>query len=302
VNAYRNPLYARSLAEFGTPLHLPHSDGWLLRRPIPNSSEQDAVGCYPLFDCGDWKLLDADISRLESQAISVALVVNPFAAVDAVRLHELFPDMCRVFKEHAIVDFERSWRESISRHHRRNVRTAARHVDVERCAEPLAWLETWTELYSRLIDRHDVFGIARFSPASFERQLRVPGIAAFRASIASETVGMLLWYAAGPVAYYHLGAFSPRGYASRAAFALFDVALNYWAEQGMHWALLGGGAGWQAVAEDGLARFKNGWANDRRSAWFCGRILAPEKYARLAAARRPLTSDYFPKYRHPEAA
>jgi hypothetical protein len=51
-----------------------------------------------------------------------------------------------------------------------------------------------------------------------------------------------------------------------------------------------------------LSRFKNGWANDRRTAWFCGRILARGKYARLIASRKVTVPDYFPNYRHPEAA
>jgi hypothetical protein len=116
-----------------------------------------------------------------------------------------------------------------------------------------------------------------------------------------------LWYVRETIAYYHLGAFSPLGYESCAAFALFDVALHDLAKRGVHWANLGGGAGWQAATDDGLARFKQGWANDRRTAWFCGRVLDAARYAGLI---RPLTSvsrtfnasDYFPQYRHPEAA
>ncbi len=302
MNGYLSPLYAESLAEFGTPLYLPRSGGWLLVRPIPESAEHDAIGCYPLFNCRNWPALDSDLDGLEAQAVAVSLVVDPFSGVDATQLRGWFPDVCRPFKEHAVVDFGRDWRQAVCRHHRRNVRAAARRVEVERCGDPSAWLETWIKLYEHLIGRHGLCGIARFSRASFSRQLCVPGIAAFRAVVATETVGMVLWYVADTVAYYHLGAFSPLGYASRAAFALFDMALGDLAGRGVHWAALGSGPGWQATSDDGLTRFKNGWANDRRTAWFCGRILASAKYQRLTAARKLDAAEYFPKYRHSEAA
>jgi hypothetical protein len=302
MNGYLSPLYAESLAEFGTPLHLPRCDGWLLVRPIPHTEDHDAIGCYPLFNCRDWSAFGGDLDELAAQAVAVSLVVDPFSGTDATQLGAWFPDVCRPFKEHAVVDFGRDWRQAISPHHRRNVRAAARRVEVERCSDPSAWLETWIELYEHLIRRHDLCGIARFSRASFSRQLRVPGIVAFRAFVGTQTVGMLLWYIRDTVASYHLGAFSPLGYASRAAFALFDASLGDLASRGVRWAGLGAGAGWQGATDDGLSRFKNGWANDRRTAWFCGRILARGKYARLIASRKVTVPDYFPNYRHPEAA
>jgi Acetyltransferase (GNAT) domain len=302
VNGYLSPLYAASLAEFGSPLHLAESDGWLLLRPISESTECDAIGCYPLFNCRNWPALGAELDDLAEPAVSVSLVVDPFAAIDPTRLRDWFPDVCRPFKEHAVVDFSREWRQSICPHHRRNLRAAARRVEVECCQDPVAWLETWTDLYANLIARHEIRGTARFSRACFSQQFAVPGMTVFRAVVGTETVGMLLWYVAERAAYYHLGAFSPLGYASRAAFALFDVALGELAARDVQLCTLGAGAGWQAAKEDGLSRFKNGWANDRRTAWFCGRILAPDKYERLTAARQLPQAEYFPKYRQREAA
>lgn len=302
MNGYLSPLYAESLAEFGNPLHLPQSDGWLLTRPIPDTVEQDAVGCYPLFNCANWTALGEDLDQLTANAIAVSLVVDPFAAVEATSLADWFPDVCRPFKEHAVVDFDGDWRRGICRHHRRNVRAAARRVEVETCTNASIWLDTWSELYAHLVVRHGVRGIARFSRSSFARQLRVPGILVWRAAVANETVGMLLWYVADRVAYYHLGAFSPLGYESRAAFALFDVALGELAARGVRFATLGAGAGWRSASSDGLSRFKNGWTNDRRVAWICGRILAPAKYEQVTAARKVGKTGYFPQYRLPEAA
>jgi hypothetical protein len=297
MNGYRSHLYVDSLAEFGTPLHLPRSDAWVLKRPIPASAEHDAIGCYPLFNCVNWHALGADLDELGANAIAVSLVVDPFAQVDAARLGELFVDVCRPYKQHAVVDFEGDWRNAICQHHRRNIRFAARHVEIERGFEPARWLETWGALYENLVARHQIRGIARFSRNCFHRQFEVPGIVAFRATVRKQTVGMLLWYVANSVAYYHLGAFSDVGYQTRAAFALIDAALNEFAALGVRWALLGGGAGRQVAANDGLTRFKMGWANQSRTAWFCGRVLQRQKYEQLKTA--PVVSDheYFPKYR-----
>ncbi len=285
MNGYRSPLYVESLAEFGTPLHLPQSDAWVLKRPIPETAEHDAIGCYPLFNCGNWQALGADLDDLKADAIAVSAVVDPFAQVDAGNLGELFVDVCRPYKQHAVVDFDGDWRNAICQHHRRNIRFAARHVEIERSLEPAKWLEHWSELYDNLVARHQIQGIARFSRTAFRRQLNVPGIVAFRAAVGTQTVGMLLWYVADSVAYYHLGAFSDAGYETRAAFALFDAALNEFASLGLRWALLGGVRGWQVAPNDGLTRFKLGWANQRRTAWFCGLILERNRYEQLTTAR-----------------
>jgi hypothetical protein len=297
MNGYRSPLYVESLAEFGTPLHLPRSDAWVLKRPIPETGEHDAIGCYPLFNCGNWRALGEDLDALKAEAIAVSVVVDPFAPVDATKLGELFVDVCRPYKQHAIVDFGGDWRNAICQHHRRNIRFAARHVEIERSLEPAKWHEDWSELYDHLVARHQIRDIARFSRTSFRGQLNVPGIVAFRAAVGTQTVGMLLWYVADSVAYYHLGAFSDAGYETRAAFALFEAALNEFASLGLRWALLGGGAGWQVAPSDGLTRFKLGWANQSRTAWFCGLILERNRYERLSTARDFTKNDYFPKYR-----
>ena len=210
--------------------------------------------------------------------------------------------MCRAYKQHFVVEFDKDWQSSIARHHRRNIRAAAREVEVERCANPAAWLETWNLLYGHLIRRHEIHGIARFSTASFARQLSIPGAVAFRAARGEETVGMLLWFRQNEIAYYHLGAFNRAGYDAGAAFALFDAALTYFAAEGLRRAGVGAGAGWQGDLNDGLTRFKRGWANQHRTAWFCGRILKPEAYRRLVAADATRTPEYFPAYRRPEAA
>ena len=51
---YLHPMYAQSLIEYGTPLELPFSKGWILKRSIPGTNQFDGMGCYPIFACQDW--------------------------------------------------------------------------------------------------------------------------------------------------------------------------------------------------------------------------------------------------------
>jgi len=126
-------------------------------------------------------------------------------------------------------------------------------------------------LYSTLVERHHIKGLAAFSRASFIKQSGA-GIVVFRAVHNEATVGMLLWYVQGNRAYYHLGAYSPRGYELGASFALFDSAIRYFAGHELEWLNLGGSAGVTA-GESGLDRFKRGWSTEVRPAYFCGRVL-----------------------------
>src|ERR1039458_447089 len=87
---YLNAGYAASLAEFGTPRKLPHSDGWLLERDIPDSPHRDAMGCYPLFCCRKWTGLAQDIEGLWEDLISVALVADPFGEYSEADLKRAF--------------------------------------------------------------------------------------------------------------------------------------------------------------------------------------------------------------------
>src|SRR5215213_8208057 len=109
-----------------------------------------------------------------------------------------------------------------------------------------------------------------------------------------ETVGMLLWYVQGDVAYYHLGAYSERGYELRASFALFQHAIEQFARRGLRWLNLGAGAGAASGAESGLSRFKQGWATGTRTAYFCGRIFDEKKYQEILRARGVPATKYFP--------
>lgn len=299
MSGYLHPAYAGSLSEFGVPLSLPQCGGWLLKRQIPHTTLHDAMGCYPLFTCQDWSQLKADLLRLTNDLVSVFLVTDPFGDFETAYLRECFPNLVKPYKDHFVTDLERPLASFVHPHHLRNARNALRDLEVERCHKPIEFLEDWVSLYQTLIDRHHITGLAAFSKNSFAQQLAVPGIVTFRAVENGATVGMLLWYQQENRAYYHLGAYSPRGYETGASFALFEYALRYFCSQEIKWLNLGAAAG-AGGGDSGLTRFKQGWSTGVRTAYAGGRIFAGKTYEQLVAAIGPYPTDYFPAYRFGE--
>jgi len=305
---YAHPDYAASLAGFGMPRRLPASGGFLLERPLPGadagsaSAGRDAMGCYPLLACLDWDRLGEDLAALEGKLVSVAAVADPFGLDDPDRLRTHFPDRVIPFKDHFVADLERHDLAALSRHHRYYAKRALARAGIEVCAEPSQHLDEWTDLYATLCARHDLRGIQAFSRGAFERQLRVPGIVMLRARHEGTTVGAHLWYVQGEVAYSHLAAASPRGYDLMVFYALYWAACEHFRGR-VRFIDFGAGAGLAAAGEeDGLTRFKRGWANATRTAYFCGRILDRARYAKILSDRGLEDGGYFPAYRKGEFA
>jgi hypothetical protein len=300
TTGYLHPQYAESLSEFGTPYRLARCGGWVLKRRIPETSDYDAMGCYPLFACQNWRQLHRDLDEIEGGLVSVALVTDPFGGYDEAYLRRCFNDAVIPFKEHFVVDLNRPVNISSSSH-QRYARRSLREVEIELCPEPQQHLDEWADLYSNLIKRHNIRGLAAFSRTSFAGQLKVPGLLMFRARHGPTTVGMSLWYVQGEVAYYHLAAWSDLGYSLRASYAMFWMVIQHFAAAGnVRWLNLGAGAGLKTDAADGLTRFKRGWATGTRTAYFCGRILDPARYEEIARAKGASAANYFPAYRQGE--
>jgi hypothetical protein len=299
MTGYLHSDYAQSLSEFGEPLYLPKSGGWLLKRPLDNT-QTDAMGPYPLFACSDWKSLKYDFAQLRDSLVSVILVTDPFGEYDESLLRDCFGDLVLPFKSHFINDFTSPSDNVISQHHARNAAVGLKQLIVERCEHPFSHLDDWVSLYSVLVQRHQITGIRAFSKNSFARQLNTPGIVAFRALRNLQIVGMILWYVQNGVAYYQLGAYSDEGYQSRASFALFRHALDYFSASGLRYASLGAGAGLDTDADDGLSRFKRGWSTSVRPTYLCGRIFDRQRYHHLVRARNIGDTLYFPAYRKGE--
>ncbi len=293
-SGYRHSLYAASFEEFGVPLHLPGSDGWLLERSIPGSNRTDAMGCYPLFSCRDWHALRADLRELEGKLVSVSLVSDPFAPVDQGSLASAFKFVIP-FKRHFVTDLSIAREQAVSKHHRQCARKAIKQVEVSVWENPAEFVDTWSHLYGVLSRKHSIKGMRRFSRNSFEKQLRVPGTVILAATHQDEVVGATWWFLQDDVAYEHLAAFSETGYRLMASYALVWAALEHFRGRAA-WLHLGAAAGLNGDTRDGLTFFKCGWATGTRTAYLCGRILDPREYAVLVDRGRAGTS-YFPAYR-----
>jgi hypothetical protein len=300
VLPYAHRLYLAALAEFGEPVHLSRSRGYLLARPIAGTGLTDALGPYPIFMCDSWRDLAADLEALGDSFVSVTLVPDPLAAVSEAQLAAAFPDVVRPFKRHHVVELDRRWQTRVSSHHLRQIRKGLRRLELQVAESPMSFLDEWTTLYAHLVARHNIQGIARFSRASFARQLAVPGLVMVRAQLGGVAIGATLWFRAGERAYYHLGACHPLGYRERAFHAMFSVALHFLQESGVRLVSLGAGAGVVESPDDGLRRFKAGWTTSTRIAYLCGRALNRARYAELTRERDD--DGFFPAYRHRDRA
>ena len=296
---YSHPLYAASYAELGEPRHLPRSGGWILQRAIPGNDSFDAMGCYPLFACRDWRGLEADLAEL-ADLVCLSAVTDPLGDYTPEILRRCFGAVCIPFKQHFVADLTRPREEFVASHHRRNARKALALAIVEEAECPATWADDWVRLYGHLIERHSIDNFTTFSPRILAAQLRVPGMHVFRALVDGAVAGMALWLAQGNAAYYHLAAYNDAGYRSRVSFALFWSAFGYFAERGVMRLSLGAGAGVQGSADDGLTRFKQGWSTGTKTVYLCGRILDESAYARLAQGLGDATTRYFPQYRSGE--
>lgn len=292
---YFSAAYAQSLADFGKPLALPRSGGWLLERPIGETLLRDMMGPYPLFACQDWNGLPGDLEEIEG--VSVALVADPFGEWSPDLLARCFPDRCTPFKQHFVTDVQGPSNPQLSKHHRYYARRALKALTIDIFEGPaLAELtDEWTSLYSYLTSRHGLTGIKAFSASSFAAQMKVPGMTLLRAQEGGVTVGAHMWIVQNGIAYSHLAATNPQGYRALAPYALYAAAIEHFRDR-VTVLNLGGAAG-SNDADDGLARFKRGWSNRTIPVFFCGRILDRAAYDALARTAGGAEQSYFPAYR-----
>ena len=299
ARGYGHRQYAESFSEIAVPRELLHSGGWILDRAIPGSQLRDGMGCYPIFACQDWAGLQDDLRALTDQLVSLTVVPDPFGNFTDDLLWRAF-EVVLPYKQHYVTDLSLPIERWIGRRHRRNVEKSLGLVELEVCPDPLELLDVWAALYADLIERHGITGLRMFSRTAFEKQLGVPGVAMFKASVAGHVVGLHIWYVHDDVAYGHLGATSAKGYDVMASYALYWHAIEHLRAR-VRWLDLGAAAGLSdASADNGLVRFKAGWSTGVRQTYLCGRVFQPAVYAGLTEARGMGATRYFPAYRHGE--
>jgi hypothetical protein len=293
VHPFASARYAEGLAGRDAVVAVPEWGSHLIRRPI-DGGLNDSMGVYPLQVFSRGADIPGGLTRLAGQGLVCAVMVPDPLLSPAGEIARHF-EVCRPFKTHYLIDPARG-PFAPSRHHAQELRRATRRNRIEHVA--LAdHLDAWRGLYAGLVARRAVSGAADFAPAYVDALAADPAMQAFAAFLGDEIVGMAIWFAAEGVAYYHLSAVSPAGYASGAAYGLVGAAVEHFAGAGV--IHLGGGAG-TGDGSDGLAAFKRGFANAEILAHVCGAVLDREAYQRLCASRADTA--FFPAYRAPARA
>jgi hypothetical protein len=286
---YADPLYAAALGtdtlsipEWGTPV---------LIRPIPGTRWKDAAGFYPFAAIAREADIPGGLARLrDAGALSVVLVPDPIAGPPESSLTAAFP-VFRRFKTHYLVDRDRPL--NIGSNHRRNIRKAQANCFVEVIKLDSA-LRDWNAIYQYMIlVRGATDGISDFAPEYFAELAKLPCLTTLAAFCEGEMIAASLWLRHGDTVYYHLGASLRIGYDKSAMFGVFAFALKHFREcRILH---LGGNAGNDDMADDGLSFFKRGFSNATATTHICGAVLDEGRNAMLSA-KFPDTT-FFPRYR-----
>lgn len=299
---YRSAAYAAALAGIGRPRTLGATGGYLLERAIPECDHTDLMGPYPVFSCADWGALDAAVSSLKqgfsagiepvSNLISLTLVTDPFCPLDAAGLSAIF-DLSRPLGDHYLIDLATPL--SPSKHHRKKLRRAAPSRIEAGPAEP-GFGPAFAALYAGLSDRKGIRDLRRFDAESLTAQVAVPGAHLITAWADDALLGADLYYLDGEVAYAHLSAYAPEGYARSVSYPMIAAAHAYFGPLA-RWIDLGGiPAHESGQTGGGVGHFKRGWTGVTRPTYICGAVLDRTAYDTLARARAPDT-DWFPAYR-----
>jgi hypothetical protein len=297
ATGYAHPSYVEVFQDFGAPKLLPASGGTILVRPIPGTGERDAMGCYPLFCCDDWRALREDIETLEG-LVSLVLVADPFAPIAPDDMTRIFSHVVP-FKTHFIADLKSAPEHVVSPSRLRAANKALERLDVEIVAAPMTALDDWMTLQAGLTTSRGLHGMKALDRGAIARLLQVPGIVVIRASHRGTTLGMHLEFVQGDIVYGHLAAYATTARRQGVAGALHLWELRHFRGKAAYidW---GGESGVVERRLGSLANFKRGFSNMERTCFLCGTILDRTAYERLAHATGPTT--YFPAYRHGEFA
>lgn len=283
---YSSRAYLAALGHEAAPLG--RTGGFVARRAIGDSGRYDLAGAWPLFCCPDWPALAEAVAALGTAPVSLTLVADPFAPLGPRDLAAIFP-LCRVLHDHWIIDLAAPPR--LSAHHRRKLRRAA--PPQIRIGAPWPGLAgAWAGLYRHLVDRKEIGDARAFSPAALEAQLFVPGAEIVTAWEGDRLLGADLYYLDRGIAYAHLSAYAPEGYAASVSYPMMAAAIDHFAAGALAIDLGGAPAG---TSGPGVAAFKAGWTGLTRPSFLCGKVLDPAAYETLAPGADP--AGWFPAYR-----
>lgn len=293
THPYARADYAATLGHIGRPVAVPEWNAWVLARPTPCGTREDAVGVSPLTVIAPEADLGGGLARLKALGlVSVVLVWGDRLGPPPTVLEVAF-DITRPFKSHQVLD--RSLGPlAFGKHHRYEIKRALSRVVAAEIALG-DHLPAWAALYGELAARHGLGGTHIFPPEHYALLAALPEVRTFAAFIDQRMVSAHLFVTHQGHAMSHLAASAAEGYAAGAAYAVNDLAARTLIDCDV--INFGGGAGMGDNPEDGLVRFKKGFANAVAPARLCGAVLDADAYRALSIDT--VDSGFFPAYREP---
>ena len=291
AHPYATLAYVQSVSQEGKTIIVPEWSSAVHSRPI-DKDLKDVTGTYPIAVLASDADLEGGLYRLRRLGfVSVVLVLDDYHRPVITRLENAF-DLVQPFKTHYVVDREVG-EPTPSRHHLYEIKRAFSFLKVEVFALR-DHFEQWLALYRNLTLRHRLSGTHDFPRSHHEFLAVMSGVTAVGAFVNGVLVAAHIWVEYDGRVHSHLAASSEKGYALGAAYAINYVSINLFSDAKI--INLGGVAGHVNDSNNGLARFKKGFANATSQSYLCGKILYEEKYAQLSEASYGM-SDFFPAYR-----
>ena len=289
---YDTAAYAATLHHLGTPFRV---DGWpgpLIRCAIPGAPDTfDAVGAWPY--CSP--PADDQSARL-SNALQAEGVVTfrAFFRPDApfVTAHWRQAGFAPVLlKEHFVFDPALDW-PSHSAKTRYNIRRGRRLWSVE----PIALADHYRTIaayHEQLVQSRQFSTLAALPPTHFAALADLPNVHLLGALDKEGLGAALITVHDAASVHFHVIVGAGRAYQNCAFYALYQVAIERWAAS--RTIYLGGAP--SSPNGQGIAQFKQRFANRRAPVYMMQAVLDAERCQRLVTTCQGQPSSWFPPYR-----
>ncbi len=293
MKPYNTLQFARSYEFAGAIVSLPRSGLKVIQRRI-RGQYYDLLGVYPFVHEVDVALLELDLQELSSDVVSLVMVADPFCSPQMLE-NTTHWEVSRPFKRQSMLNLQTDDAPPWSKNLRRDIRIGTASNDLSWAKPGADSARTFWNLYQRIVEKHQVDGIARLSEKSIEQQLSCQGASMLIATDSKQVSGAAIIFRVGDWANLHLMAVHPGAMKSCAGAALLAQTIEQLRAEGSRLFNLGGSAGLQDAANDGLWKFKKRWGDCTGETALLGKVLNPSAYQTLCSGRQ--RRPFFPAYR-----
>lgn len=296
VYLYSSKQYAEAFKSDYKPIYLPTTKSYMLERKVLDTDLLDISACYPRYLVDDYNNIKKDIDYLKSKGFISLVFASDVFSTKELEDNKILFEHFKPFKEHFICELKSY--QGHSNHHKYEVKKASKLAEVK-IIDLRKYLHEWILIYQVLIQKHNIKGVQYFSPQYFKSIANLDNLYTVAAFRNNELISAHIWIAHQDKVYSHLAASNDTGYETCASYLIYDYSINYFRDKGFSSLDLGSGAGLEN-ANSGLTFFKQGFANDKRWSFICGKILDCLKYNQLSGLIKN-SGEYFPAYRFKEA-